>query len=82
MTDRELLELADYAAGYGDKKLSAAAAMFRKLVAEREADRAAMREALEALEYTRNTEVLKYSADLAAQKDGAAITHLRQRLSE
>lgn len=54
-----------------------AAAMLRKLVAEREADRAAMREALEGLKTFCNENVA-YTA--SAQKAHAAITHLRQRL--
>ena len=49
----------------------------RKLVAEREADRAAMREALEGLK-TFCHENVAYTA--SAQKAHAAITHLRQRL--
>lgn len=54
-------------------KLADAQAMLRKLVAEREADRAAMREALEALKYhTEQTRPI-----VATQ---VAIHHLRQRL--
>lgn len=53
--------------------LDESAAMLRKLVAEREADRAAMREALEALKYhTEQTRPI-----VATQ---VAIHHLRQRL--
>ena len=56
-----------------DTLLDPAAAMLRKLVAEREADRAAMREALEALKYhTEQTRPI-----VATQ---VAIHHLRQRL--
>ncbi len=56
-----------------DEAFDASAAMLRKLVAEREADRAAMREALEALKYhTEQTRPI-----VASQ---VAIHDLRQRL--
>lgn len=87
-TEQEALRLAQSLSmcigeGLGDE----AAAMLRKLVAEREADRAAMREALEALN-SHHTEHISDPGqhfargvyDLAAIE--AAITHLRQRLGE
>lgn len=81
-TEQEALNLAEQLeedSGFYDEKgyfhnvLRDSAAMLRKLVAEREADRAAMREALEALKYhTEQTRPI-----VATQ---VAIHHLRQRL--
>ena len=75
-TEQEALRLADLLqdeAGVDGYVHDEAAAMLRKLVAEREADRAAMRRALEALKYhTEQTRPI-----VASQ---VAIHDLRQRL--
>lgn len=73
-TETEALRLADALQGHAPMATrDESAAMLRKLVAEREADRAAMREALEALKYhTEQTRPI-----VASQ---VAIHHLRQRL--
>ncbi len=81
-TEQEALRLADLLqdeAGVDGYVHDEAAAMLRKLVAEREADRAAMREALEAAEF------MRYTADHAwdesdYERVGTAITDLRKQL--
>lgn len=77
MSDKdEALRLADALKGHAPMATrDEAAAMLRKLVAEREADRAAMRRALEALEY-------HVEQTRPIERTFIAITHLRQRLEQ
>ena len=78
-TEQEALRLADLLqdeAGVDGYVHDEAAAMLRKLVAEREADRAAMRRALEALEW----HAAGCGEGSVPDATVEAITDLRQRL--
>lgn len=79
-TEQEALRLADALQGHAPMATrDEAAAMLRKLVAEREADRAAMRRALEAL-WCVERDFEGCYADHELKPVRAAITDLRQRL--
>lgn len=87
-TEQEALRLADLLqdeAGVDGYVHDEAAAMLRKLVAEREADRAAMREVLWHLEHASGEsngidENESGNLNALVTSLNAAITHLRQRL--